>query len=159
MVTGRRPSAAPTAPTGLARLRAYLTAHGLKASRQREVVAEVFFAVDGHLRVDELLERARRVNPRISLATVYRAMKVLTDCKLATARHFLDGQTRYERDEPDGHHHDHLICLDCGKIVEFVDPRIESLQNLVAKRHGFVVREHKMELYGLCAACKPAGRG
>jgi Fur family ferric uptake transcriptional regulator len=139
-------------------LKSYLLAHGLKASRQREVIAEVFFAAGGHLRVDELLERVRNIDPRISQATVYRTMKLLTECGLAAARNFLDGQTRYEKSDESGEHHDHLICLRCDTIVEFVDERIEQLQDHVAKTHGFVVSDHKMELYGLCAACRAAGK-
>jgi Fur family ferric uptake transcriptional regulator len=142
--------------TPLQTLKSYLLAHGLKASRQREVIAEVFFAAGGHLRVDELLERVRSIDPRISQATVYRTMKLLTECGLAAARNFLDGQTRYEKSDESGEHHDHLICLRCDTIVEFVDERIEQLQDHVAKAHGFVVSDHKMELYGLCATCRAA---
>ncbi len=135
-------------------LRAYLLKHGMKASRQREVIADVFFAAGGHLRVDELLTRVHRIDAKVSQATVYRTMKLLTDCGLAAARNFLDGQTRYERSDAQGEHHDHLICLGCGTIVEFVDERIEELQDRVARRHGFVVSHHKMELYGHCQACR-----
>lgn len=139
-----------------ARLREYLFVHGLKASRQREIIAEVFFAARGHLRVEELLERARAVDSKVSQATVYRTMKLLTACGLAAARHFFDGQTRYERTDAQGEHHDHLICTQCATIVEFVDPRIERLQDKVAAQNGFVVTDHKMELYGLCAGCQKA---
>jgi Fur family ferric uptake transcriptional regulator len=139
-----------------ARLREYLLVHGLKASRQREIIADVFFAAHGHLRVEELLERARAIDGKVSQATVYRTMKLLTACGLASARHFFDGQTRYERTDAAGEHHDHLICTQCGTIVEFVDPRIERLQDKVAAANGFVVTDHKMELYGLCANCQTA---
>lgn len=137
-------------------LREYLLRHGLKASRQREIIADVFFRAGGHLRVDELLQEVRKIDPRVSQATVYRTMKLLTDCGLAAPRNFLDGQTRYERSDAGGEHHDHLICTDCGEIVEFVDERIEELQERVAKTHGFVVTHHKMELYGLCEECRLA---
>lgn len=139
---------------GHARLRAYLTLHGLKPSRQRDIIAEVFFAAEGHLSVDELLQKARAVEPKVSQATVYRTMKLLADCGLASSRHFFDGQTRYEHSDPSGAHHDHLICTRCSKIVEFVDARIEALQDQVAKKHGFTVAHHKMELYGLCSDCR-----
>ncbi len=137
-------------------LAAHLRLHGLKASRQREVIAAIFFAAGGHQSVDDLLQRARRQDPRISQATVYRTMKVLSDCGLAAARHFFDGETRYELSDADGAHHDHLICSGCNHIVEFCDPTIEALQEEVARRHGFVVTHHKMELYGACAACRAA---
>lgn len=137
-------------------LRDYLVQNGLKSSRQRDLIADVFFRAGGHMRVDELLQRVRGSDPRVSQATVYRTMKLLTECGLAEARHFLDGQTRYELSEGSGRHHDHLICTSCGAIIEFVDSRIEELQERVAREHGFAVREHKMELYGSCATCRAA---
>ncbi len=137
-------------------LRDYLVRHGLKASRQRDAIAEVFFRAGGHLRVEELLNEVRKIDPKVSQATVYRTMKLLTDCGLAHARNFGDGQTRYEVSGGGGEHHDHLICTDCGTIVEFVNDRIESLQQKIAEQHGFVVTDHKMELYGLCGDCRRA---
>jgi len=80
-------------------------------------------------------------------------MKILTDAGLASARHFEGGQTRYEG-ALDRHHHDHLICTSCGNIAEFENERIEELQDRVAEEHGFTVTHHKLELYGLCAACQ-----
>lgn len=140
-------------------LKAYISEHGLKSSRQREVIAEVFFDSGGHLKVEELLERVREVDPRIGQATVYRTMKLLTKCGLAQPRQFGDGHTRYEPAvQGEEEHHDHLICTACGKIVEFVDSRIERLQDKVASEHGFEVTHHKMELYGLCGECRARGR-
>jgi Fur family transcriptional regulator, ferric uptake regulator len=135
-------------------LRDYLVKHGLKASRQRDTIAEVFFNAGGHMRVEELLAAVRKVDPRVSQATVYRTLKLLTDCGLAEPRRFSDGQTRYEASDRGGEHHDHLICTRCGKIVEFKNDRIEVLQEKVAGEHGFTVTHHKMELYGLCADCR-----
>ena len=136
-------------------LRDYIGRHGLKSSRQREVIAAVFFKSGGHLRVDELLERVREVDERIGQATVYRTMKLLTKCGLAAPRHFGDGHTRYEAVAPDEEeHHDHLICTTCNRIVEFMDERIEELQEQAAAAHGFVVTHHKMELYGECEDCR-----
>ncbi|RMG10790.1 MAG: transcriptional repressor [Deltaproteobacteria bacterium] len=137
-----------------ARLREYLAQRGLKATRQRDLIARVFFESNTHLKVDELLERVRRHDPRVSQATVYRTMRLLKECGLAEERHFGDGQARYEPADAGGEHHDHLICTACGRIVEFVDDRIEALQEKVARDHGFVVTDHKMELYGLCARCQ-----
>jgi Fur family transcriptional regulator, ferric uptake regulator len=139
-------------------LRAYLLRHGLKASRQRDVIADVFFRAGGHLRVEELLSEVRKVDPKVSQATVYRTMKLLADCGLAEPRRFGDGQTRYEATDQHGDHHDHLICTSCGKIVEFVNDRIESMQDKVAGEHGFLVTHHKMELYGLCPECQAKTR-
>lgn len=136
-----------------ATLRAYIAKHGLKTSRQRELIAEVFFASGGHLSVDELLERVRLQDPKVGQATVYRTMKLLAEVGVAGARQFGDGHTRYEPLQS-AEHHDHLICTSCGKIVEFHNPQIEDLQARVAKQHGYVVTHHKMELYGLCPECR-----
>ena len=135
-------------------LKGYIERNGLKTSRQRELIADVFFQARGHLSIDELLERVRGADPKVGQATVYRTMKLLTKCGLAEARQFGDGHTRYEPVEEHQEHHDHLICTSCGKIVEFHNPQIESLQDRVAVEHGFVVTHHKMELYGLCSDCR-----
>ena len=79
-------------------------------------------------------------------------MKLLTELGIAHAQQFGDGHTRYES-AVDRHHHDHLICTACGKIIEFENDSIESLQDAVARRHGFAVAHHKLELYGRCAEC------
>jgi Fur family ferric uptake transcriptional regulator len=135
------------------RLASWIASRGLKATRQREVIVDAFFAQAGHLSVDELLHKAKERDPTIGAATVYRTMKILTDAGLASARHFEGGQTRYEA-ALDRHHHDHLICTSCGNIIEFENERIEELQDRVAAEHGFTVTHHKLELYGLCKACK-----
>jgi len=131
----------------------YIAEHGLKHSRQRERIAETFLAMGGHVSVEELVARVRRLDPHISVATVYRTMKLLADSGLAIPRQFGGGQTRYEA-AAGRPHHDHLICMTCGEIVEFANERIESLQELVARRHGFEVESHKLELYGRCARCR-----
>lgn len=141
-------------------LRAYIAKNGLKTSRQRELIAETFFAAPGHLSIDELLERVRSEDARIGQATVYRTMKLLAQCGLAEIRQFGDGHTRYERSFSDNEeHHDHIICTSCGKIIEFVNPEIETLQHRVATQHGFVVTHHKMELYGVCESCRQKRQG
>jgi Fur family ferric uptake transcriptional regulator len=151
------PDGAPTAsPT--AALYEYIAEKGLKHSRQRDRIAETFFAMGGHVSVEELVARVRRLDSRVSVATVYRTMKLLADSGLATARQFGGGQTRYEPAAGRAHH-DHLICTGCGEIVEFANERIESLQEVIAKRHGFAVESHKLELYGRCARCRGAREG
>jgi len=135
----------------------HLEQRGLKHSRQRELVAEVFFAAGGHVAVEELIRRVRAEDPRVSVATVYRTMKLLAECGLAVARQFDGGQTRYEPGAGRAHH-DHLICTACGEILEFANPRIEAMQARVAASHGFEVESHKLELYGRCARCRRAPR-
>ena len=130
----------------------YMAQHGLKSTRQRSLIIETFFKVGGHLSVEELWGRVRTLDTKVSVATVYRTMKLLAESGLALARNFGDGQTRYEAAA--GQHHDHLICTQCGAIVEFENDKIETLQERVARQHGFKVTSHKMELYGLCADCQ-----
>jgi Fur family transcriptional regulator, ferric uptake regulator len=137
-------------------LGAYIAERGLKHSRQRDRIAGTFLEMGGHVSVEELVARVRRVDPRISVATVYRTMKLLAECGIAIPRQFGGGQTRYEAAAGRAHH-DHLICTSCGEIVEFSNEKIEILQALVARRHGFEVDRHKLELYGRCARCR-AGR-
>lgn len=131
----------------------FMADHGLKSTRQRTLIVETFFGSEGHLSVEELWDKVRGADARVSVATVYRTMKLLSDSGLAHARNFGDGQTRYEA-AVGRHHHDHLICTNCGTIVEFENDRIEAMQDAVARRHGFKVTSHKMELYGLCKDCQ-----
>jgi Fur family ferric uptake transcriptional regulator len=136
-------------------LQRYMAQHGLKSTRQRSLIIDTFFDSHGHHTVEDLWARVRSKDPKVSVATVYRTMKLLCECGLAHARNFGDGQTRYEA-AAGRHHHDHLICTRCGLIIEFENDRIEALQEAVARRHGFQVLSHKMELYGLCRDCQRA---
>jgi len=134
-------------------LQRYMTEHGLKSTRQRSLIIDTFFDMKGHLSVEDLWTKVRALDSKVSVATVYRTMKLLNECGLAHSRNFGDGQTRYEA-AIGRHHHDHLICTRCGTIVEFENDRIEQLQDAVARKHGFTVTSHKMELYGLCRNCQ-----
>ena len=131
----------------------FVAERGLKSTRQRSLIIETFFGLDGHLSVEELWAKVRATDARVSVATVYRTMKLLAESGLASARNFGDGQTRYEA-AVGRHHHDHLICTRCATILEFENDQIERMQDLVARKHGFKVTSHKMELYGLCRACQ-----
>jgi Fur family transcriptional regulator, ferric uptake regulator len=143
----------PSTAVARERLASWIASRGLKATRQRDLIVDTFFSQSGHLSVDELLDEVTARDATIGAATVYRTMKILTDAGLASARHFDDGQTRYEA-ALDRHHHDHLICTRCHAIVEFENERIEELQDRVAGEHDFTVTHHKLELYGLCKACR-----
>lgn len=133
--------------------RQWIKEQGLKATAQRDDIAQVFFATNRHVSVEELYSAVRKVNPRVGYATVYRTLKLLKECGLAAERHFADGQARFENTEEE-RHHDHLICERCGRIIEFVHPQIEQLQEQVAQRLGFVATNHKMEIYGICKECR-----
>jgi Fur family ferric uptake transcriptional regulator len=142
-----------TSQDRFATFKEHLRREGLKSTAQRDDIVHVFLASPGHISVEELYHRVKQVNPHIGYATVYRTMKLLTDCGLAEERHFRDGEARYES-VAEGHHHDHLICEHCGAILVFSEPRIAGLQAEVARRLGFRMTGHKMELYGQCRECQ-----
>ncbi len=130
----------------------YLERKGLKFTSQRRTITEAFFDPrfrDEHPSVEELYARVRARDARIGYATVYRTLKLLVDCHLASPRQFGDNQTRYEPEIP-GEHHDHLVCLDCNSIVEFENDEIEALQDRVAQELGFKIEQHRMILYARC---------
>jgi Fur family ferric uptake transcriptional regulator len=125
---------------------------GLKATRQREEILNIFLNSSGHKNLAQIYAQVAKKNPKIGYTTVYRTMRLLTRLGLATQRRFVDGETRYEP-ASEGRHHDHLICLDCGKIIEFEDQTLEALQNRIAQHHRFKISHHRMELYGRCEEC------
>jgi Fur family ferric uptake transcriptional regulator len=125
---------------------------GLKFTRQRDEILRVFMASSSHLSVDEVYQQVRQRNPRIGYATVYRTLKLMADSGWASSRQFGDRMSRFEH-RTEGEHHDHLICLVCGKIVEFESERIEALQSRIAHQEGFRIFDYKLELYGHCPAC------
>ncbi len=133
---------------------------GLKTTSQRELIVDVFLHSADHVSIEELLREVRAKNARVGYATVYRTMKLLVAAGLAAPRQFGDGQTRYEVTGPETPHHDHLICAQCGLILEFENNEIERLQEMVAdKLGGFKIVQHKLEIYGLCPKAQhlPAG--
>jgi Fur family transcriptional regulator, ferric uptake regulator len=124
---------------------------GLKTTAQRELIVDIFLRCTDHVSIEELLTEVRAANAKVGYATVYRTMKLLLDAGLAALRRFGDGQTRYEVAGSQAPHHDHLICMQCGLILEFENHEIEELQEGVAdKLGGFKIMHHKLELYGLC---------
>ncbi len=135
------------------RLRRFIKEKGLKATWQRDFVVDTFFKTNIHLTAEELYLKVRKKKPEIGFTTVWRALKLLSQTGLATERVFVDGLTRYEQTTIDGHH-DHIICLNCGRIAEFENKKIENLQRLVANELDFEVVSHRMELYGYCKECR-----
>jgi Fur family ferric uptake transcriptional regulator len=136
--------------TGL--FKAMIPEGGLKSTKQREEILHVFLNSSGHKNLSQIYTQVAKMDPKIGYATVYRTLKLLTRLGLADQRKFADGETRYEPTS-EGNHHDHLICLDCGKIIEFEDQTLEALQTDIAERHHFRVFHHRMELYGRCTDC------
>ncbi|MGE0401098.1 MAG: Fur family transcriptional regulator [Kofleriaceae bacterium] len=130
------------------RWRTYIQDKRLNVTAQREAIVEQFLRTRDHVSIDELLSKVRKRQPKVGYATVYRTLKLLVDSGLAVERQFGDGQARFE---VVGDHHDHLICVKCGLILEFEDDEIERLQDKIAERlGGFTVLRHRHELYGVC---------
>ena len=120
---------------------------GLRMTDQRRVVARVIGDAVDHPDVEELYARAAKVDPKISLATVYRTVKLFEEAGILEKHEFGDGRARYEDAERD--HHDHLIDVNSGQVIEFVDPEIEALQERIAARLGYRLIGHRLELLGV----------
>ena len=119
---------------------------GLKMTEQRRVIARVLSQADDHPDVEELHRRAHQVDPHISIATVYRTVRLFEEAGIIDRLDFRDGRSRYE--EHTGEHHDHLIDMKTGRVVEFVDEEIEALQEAIARKLGYRLVDHRLELYG-----------
>ena len=122
-------------------------AKGMRMTDQRRVIARVLSDAQDHPDVEELYRRAHAADPRISIATVYRTVRLFEDSGIISRHDFRDGRSRYE--EARETHHDHLIDMTTGKVIEFVDAEIEALQEAIARRLGYRLVDHRLELYGL----------
>ena len=131
----------------------FAASKGLRSTRQRDIILDIFLSTHQHISVEELYLKVKSSNTSIGQATVYRTLKLFTEAGLAREILLNDGQTRYEHALA-GEHHDHLVCTSCNSIIEFEDETIEKLQKEIAARHGFLIKNHKMEIYGLCANCR-----
>ena len=119
---------------------------GLRMTEQRRVIARVLSESDDHPDAEALYRRASRVDPKISLATVYRTVKLFDDAGIIESHDFGDGRARYE--SADAEHHDHLIDVQTGEVIEFMDAEIERLQERIAEKLGYELVDHRLELYG-----------
>jgi Fur family ferric uptake transcriptional regulator len=135
------------------RLKSFLKEKGLKATRQRDIIANEFLRCTGHITAEDLYRKISKKHKGIGYTTVYRTLKLLSQTGLATERVFADNLTRYEPLSAEDHH-DHLICISCGSITEFENTKIERLQEKIANELGFHTVIHKMELYGYCNKCR-----
>ena len=122
-------------------------AKGVKLTEQRKIIAKVMSDSRDHPDVDELYNRVSKIDSKISIATVYRTVKLFEEVGIVTKHDFKGGKARYE--EINEGHHDHLIDIKTGEIIEFVDDEIEKLQNKVAEKYGYKLVDHKLELYGI----------
>ena len=126
---------------------------GVKLTEQRRIIAKIIseskaeYGESDHPDVDELYNRVSKIDPKISIATVYRTVKLFEEAGILAKHEFKGGKARYELN--DDHNHDHLIDIKTGEIIEFVDEEIEKLQKKVAEKHGYTLVDHKLELYGV----------
>ena len=119
---------------------------------QRRTIANILFEEDNrHYNVDELYQRVRKQDATIGHATVFRTLRLLEEHQMVHSHKFSDGTRRYEVSFGGDEHHDHLICTECGHIIEFENHEIERLQELIAAKHGYRLTDHRLVLYGLCA--------
>ncbi|MCI5044498.1 MAG: transcriptional repressor [Aquisalinus sp.] len=120
---------------------------GLRMTDQRRVIAKVISEAEDHPDVEEIHRRSNEIDDRISIATVYRTMRLFEDYDIVEKHDFNDGRSRYE--EMPNEHHDHLINLRTGEVIEFLNEEIERLQEKIARDHGFKLVDHRLELYGV----------
>ena len=133
-------------------LESYIAEHKLKITKQRRVVLNVFLECKDHVSVEELYSIVSEQEPKIGLATIYRTLALLTKSGLALEMDFGDGQKRYESSFMSAHH-DHMVCTECGTIIEFNHPLIEKYQEEIAIQNGFKITSHKLDLFGHCSNC------
>jgi len=122
-------------------------AKGVKLTEQRKIIAKVMSEANDHPNVDELYNRVSKIDSKISIATVYRTVKLFEEFEILAKHEFKGGKARYEQLSES--HHDHLIDIKSGEIIEFVDQEIEKLQKKVAEKYGYDLVDHKLELYGV----------
>lgn len=137
----------------LERFRRHLREHHQPVTRQRDLVAQVVFLSEDHLSVEEIRRRLKQQGKRVGTATVYRTLDLLVDSGLARAHEFGEGFKRYEP-MPAQADHEHLICERCGRVVEFANDRLERMLPVLADEHGFQHQRHRVEIYGVCRACR-----
>lgn len=135
------------------RLRAYLLSHGLRYTRQREIILLEFLNAKAHITAAELYKKVSKNFKNIGFATVYRTLSVLKKCGIAEEKSFGENSSRFEK-TAQKKHHDHLVCEGCGTIIEFCSPEIEQLQDEIAKKYNFKIIRHSLDIYGLCEKCK-----
>lgn len=131
----------------------HIQAAGLRRTGQRDLILEIFLSTEEHLTSEDLHRLVHRKDPSVGLTTVYRTLKLLTEAGLAREVRFGDNKTYYEH-HYNHEHHDHMICTDCGKVIEFFSPAIEDLQDQMASSFGFKPTHHSLRLWGVCSDCQ-----
>lgn len=137
----------------LQKFESYLRKNRFKLTTQRRTVARTFFLQKGHITAEDLYRRVQKKYPDIGFTTVYRTLNLLVKAGLASDHNFKSASSRFES-SGGNEHHDHLICTECGRIIEFKNVNIEKLQQEVAGQHGFTMTEHTLEIFGICERCR-----
>ncbi|MCS7228162.1 MAG: transcriptional repressor [Endomicrobia bacterium] len=125
----------------------------LRNTKQRQQILQIFSSSDKHISVDDLYHLVKKTNPKIGYATVYRTLKLLTDFGIAEGIKIGNQKKLYEH-KYNHKHHDHLVCIKCGKFIEIISDEIEGLQEKVAKENNFDILDHRLIIYGVCKKCK-----
>jgi len=131
----------------------YIKEKDLHNSRQREAILDVFLSADKHITIEELVNLVKNKYPEIGYATVDRNLKLMVECGLADEIKIGKQKTRYEQ-KIGQEHHDHLVCIKCGRFIEVRDDKIEKLQDKLAAANDFIPVRHKLEIYGICRECR-----
>lgn len=130
---------------------------GLKRTAQRDLILDVFLRTEKHLSSEDLYRLVQKEDPSIGQTTVYRTLKLLTEAGLAREVRFGDNRTHYEHNYKH-QHHDHMICTECGEIIEFYSAELEAIQDAMAAKHRFEVHQHLLRILGICAKCRREAR-
>ncbi len=126
---------------------------GLKHTEQRDTILRTFLETRDHLSIDELYRLVKKRDPKIGITTVYRTLKLLTECGLASEVAFHDGIARYEHQHNRRSHH-HMVCTDCGTSVEFFSPEVDKIEQEIGRKFHYETRRHTFQIYGLCEECR-----
>jgi Fur family ferric uptake transcriptional regulator len=132
----------------------HLRSEGFKKTSQRELILEVFLRTEGHLSSEDLYDLVKSEDPTVGFTTVYRTLKLLVECGLAREERLGDGRMRYEH-LYNHQHHDHLICTECGRLIEFYSEVIERKQDEIAAHYKFLPTRHSLRIWGICSECQP----
>ena len=130
---------------------------GLKRTAQRDLILDVFLRAEEHLSSEDLYRLVQKEDPTIGHTTVYRTLKLLTEAGLAREVRFGDGRTHYEHNYKH-QHHDHMICTECGKIIEFYSAELEAIQDAMAAKYRFEPKQHLLRILGTCVECRRQAR-
>jgi Fur family transcriptional regulator, ferric uptake regulator len=136
----------------------HIQASGLRRTAQRDLILEIFLRTEAHLTSEDLYWLVQKKDPSVGHTTVYRTLKLLTEAGLAREVRFGDNKTYYEH-HYNHEHHDHMICTECGRVIEFFSPDIEALQDQMADNFGFKPTHHSLRMWGVCSECQSKETG